>query len=104
MSKVQHFDSQNFNTAVSDKISIIDFWAEWCGPCRSFGPILEEIASELPDDVAVGKVDVDKNPDLAAKFQIRSIPAIFILKNGQIVKSFIGVQPKEKILQAVREV
>lgn len=103
MSKVQHFDSQNFNTAVSDKISIIDFWAEWCGPCRSFGPILEEIASELPDDVVVGKVDVDKNPDLAAKFQIRSIPAIFILKNGQIVKSFIGVQPKEKILQAVQE-
>ena len=80
---------------------LLDFWAEWCGPCRAFSPVLEEIATELPDDILVAKVNIDKDPELAAKFHIMSIPAIFILKDGKPVKNFIGVQPKEKVLQAV---
>lgn len=103
MSKVQHLDSHNFDLETADKTCIVDFWAEWCGPCRSFSAILEDIAAELPDDILIAKVNVDQNPDLAVRFQVRSIPAVFILKDGQIAQTFIGLQPKEKILQAVRE-
>ena len=101
MSTVQHLTADLFDDAVNNKVSLIDFWEEWCGPCRAFSPVLEEIATELPDDILVAKVNIDKHPELAAKFHIMSIPAIFILKDGKPVKNFIGVQPKEKVLQAV---
>ena len=101
MSTVQHLTADLFDDAVKNKVSLIDFWAEWCGPCRAFSPVLEEIATELPDDILVAKVNIDKDPELAAKFHIMSIPAIFILQDGKPVKNFIGVQPKEKVLQAV---
>lgn len=77
-------------------IELIDFYATWCGPCKSLSPIIEEIDKEH-DDLTVTKVDVDKNPDLAAKYGVMSVPTIFIKKDDEIIESFSGMKPKEYI-------
>ena len=81
----------------------MDFWAEWCGPCRMLGPILDQLAKELGDKALIGKVNVDEAQQLAVKFGVRSIPAIFILKDGQVVKQFTGVQDKMTLTKALNE-
>ncbi|GAB3194752.1 thioredoxin [Nesterenkonia suensis] len=81
----------------SDKPVIVDFWAEWCGPCRMVGPVLEELASENQDKVSVVKVNVDENPGIAAKYGITSIPAIYGFKDGEHVISSIGAKPKQAL-------
>ena len=80
---------------------IIDFWATWCGPCMMLGPVIAEIAEERKDVIKVGKVNVDEEPELAAKFGIMSIPTLVVIKNGQIVTQSAGVQPKESILAMI---
>lgn len=104
MSSVKHLTAAQFDAETAGKLCLLDFWATWCGPCQMFAPILDEIAAELPDEILVGKVDVDENPALAAKFGVRSIPSIFIWKDGKVLKSFVGVQDKASLLKAVREV
>lgn len=86
----------NFETEVlnSDKVAIIDFWAEWCGPCRVVGPFVEELAQEYSDTAVVGKVDVDNNPGISAKYGIRNIPTILFIKNGEVVDKQVGAVPK----------
>lgn len=76
------------------KLVILDFWAEWCGPCRMVGPIVDELASEYDGKAVVGKVNVDNNPDISVKYGIRSIPALLFFKNGQVVDQQIGAVPK----------
>jgi thioredoxin 1 len=90
------FTDANFQTTVmeSDKLSVIDFWAEWCGPCRAIGPVIEELASEYAGKVNIGKVNVDVNPNLSMNFGITSIPAILFVKGGQVVDKQIGAVPK----------
>ena len=90
----------NFENEVlnSDKVCLVDFYADWCGPCKMMSPIIEEIADELGDKVKVGKVNSDENMELAEKYQIMSIPTIMIIKNGQVVKTFVGVTAKEEII------
>ncbi len=91
----------NFDEIVisSDKPVIVDFWAEWCGPCRMVGPIINEIGKEYDGKAVVGKVDVDKNNGTAAKFGIRSIPTILFFKNGQVADKQVGAVPKQVIIK-----
>lgn len=84
----------------SGKVAIIDFYAEWCGPCRTLGPVLNSIASENPD-INIVKVNVDDNSELSAEFGIRSIPAVFIYKDGEKVNQFVGMKSKEDILKLI---
>lgn len=91
---------QNFEQEVlrADRPVLLDFWASWCAPCRMVGPILEEIAAERPD-VKVGKINVDEQPELAAQFQVMSIPTLLVIKNGKIVNQSVGARPKNQILE-----
>jgi thioredoxin 1 len=88
----------------SDKPVIVDFWAEWCGPCRMVAPILEEISNTHADKVTVAKVDIDANPQVAQQYQIMSIPAMVVFKGGQPVKQIVGAKPKAALLAEFADV
>lgn len=88
---VQHFDSTNFNESITSGKTLVDFWATWCGPCRLQAPILENFESEAGDKVKVGKVDVDEQPELAAKYGVSSIPTLIMFSDGQEVGRSVGV-------------
>ena len=94
----------NFEEEVlkSEKMVLVDFYADWCGPCRMMSPIIDEIAEELQNSVKVGKVNVDENQELAIKYDVMSIPTIIIFKNGMPVKSFLGVTDKNEILENLK--
>ncbi len=95
---VQKITSENFNSIKNqNKPILLDFYADWCGPCRMVGPIIEEIANER-DDIIVGKINVDQNPDLAAAFGVSTIPTLVVMKNGEIVNRSAGARPKPQIL------
>jgi thioredoxin 1 len=101
----QEFTDSNFETNVlkSDKLTVIDFWAEWCGPCRAIGPVIEELSKEYSGRVNVGKVNVDLNPSVSMNYGITSIPAILFIKDGKVVDKQIGAVPKsilDKKIQA----
>ena len=83
----------------SDKPVVVDFWAEWCGPCRMIAPALEEIAGQLGDKVKIVKLNVDENPNTAAKYGIMSIPTLMMFKNGEIASRQVGAAPKQKLQQ-----
>lgn len=93
------FTDSNFaETALAEgKVSVVDFWAEWCGPCRMIGPIIEELATDYGDKVLVGKVDVDTNPNVSSEYGVRSIPTILIIKDGEIVDKHVGVTTKKAL-------
>lgn len=92
-------DTGNFDSDVinSDTPVVVDFWAEWCGPCKMIAPSLEEIADEMGDKVKIAKVNMDENPDLAAKYGIRSIPTLLMFKGGEPVAIQVGAAPKNKL-------
>lgn len=93
----------NFNTEVlnSDKTVLVDFWASWCGPCRMVSPIVDEIAEESDGSFLVGKINVDEQPDLAAQFNVMSIPTLIVFKKGSVAQSAVGVRSKQDILAMI---
>ena len=91
-----------FDEAVkSEKLTIVDFWAEWCGPCRLLKPLLHKIAGEHAE-IQLLTVDVDQNQELAGEYEINSIPAVFFFKNGEIIDNFVGVMPENEILEKIQ--
>jgi thioredoxin 1 len=100
---VQTFTDSNFDQAVlqSGQPVLVDFWAEWCGPCKRLGPTIDQLATEYAGKVTVGKLNVDDNQSTAIKYQIRGIPAVLLFKGGQIVESVIGLAPKEDFKAAI---
>ena len=100
--KVLHINKDNFHQEVlnSDKPVLLDFFANWCGPCRMVGPILDEIAEER-EDIKVCKVNIDEQPELAHRYRIMTIPTLMVLKDGNIVEQSVGAKPKHQILAMV---
>lgn len=100
MAQAIEITDANFDEIIkSDQPILVDFWAEWCGPCKMIGPIVEEIANEYEGKAVIGKVDVDSNPNVAAKFGIRSIPTLLFFKGGEIVDKQVGAVPKAVLAQ-----
>jgi len=95
-------NNSNFEEVMStDKPVMIDFWAEWCGPCRMVAPLVEEISNEYADRAVVGKVDVDNNQELAMKYGVRNIPTILFIKNGEVVDKSVGAVPKNVLTDKI---
>ncbi len=96
-------NKENFENLVikSEKTVLLDFYADWCGPCRTLSPVIEEISAENPD-ITVGKINIDEQPELAEKFGVMTIPSLFVIKNGAVASSSVGVKPKRAILEMIK--
>ena len=104
MSTLQHVNEIDFSEVVlkSTKPVLVDFWAEWCGPCRALGPVLEEISSETADEINIVKLNVDEAGNLARQYNIKGIPTMLFFKNGQVVSTLVGNQPRSEILDSIK--
>ncbi|PHN05830.1 thioredoxin [Flavilitoribacter nigricans] len=97
------FTDNNFKTTAlnTEGVAVVDFWAEWCGPCRMISPIIEELSTEYDGKALIGKVNVDDNPEISMKYGIRSIPTILILKNGEVIDKQVGTTSKQALADKI---
>ena len=105
MAAIVNLSTSTFDETVvgSDKPVVVDFWAEWCGPCKAIAPILGELATELDDQVTIAKVNVDDNPDLAMRYDVMSIPTLLVFNGGEVHKRLVGAKGKSQLLQELDE-
>jgi thioredoxin 1 len=105
MASIVNLSTTTFDETVvaADKPVIVDFWAEWCGPCKAIGPILSELADELADQATVAKVNVDDNPELAMRYNVMSIPTLLVFSGGEVHKRLVGAKGKSQLLQELDE-
>ncbi len=94
---------QTFSNETNDGVVLVDFWAPWCGPCKMIAPVLEEINSEMGDNLKIAKLNVDENQETAGRFGVMSIPTLLVFKNGEVVDQIIGFQPKEALTQTLQK-
>jgi thioredoxin 1 len=99
--KVIELSESQFNTAIADGVSLVDFWAPWCGPCRAQGPILQEVAESVDGQAKITKLNIDDAGDVADRFGVQSIPTLVLFKDGNEMRRFVGVQPKEILIGAI---
>ena len=98
-------DDKSFENDVlnSDSLTLVDFWAEWCGPCKMIGPALEEISDEMKEDVRITKINIDENPVTPQKYGVRGIPTLLLFKNGEVVAEKVGALPKNQLSEWISE-
>lgn len=95
--KLLHLDDTNFETTIADGVTLVDFYADWCGPCRMIAPIVEELATEMDGKAKIGKLDIESAQSTTANFQVTSIPTIILFKNGQEVQRIVGIANKDSL-------
>ncbi|MBA2942859.1 thioredoxin [Paenibacillus sp. CGMCC 1.16610] len=100
---VNQISDATFQSETSSGTVLVDFWAPWCGPCKMIAPILDELSNEVGDKAKIVKINVDDNPESAAKYNVMSIPTLLVFKDGQVVDQLVGVQPKEKLKAVIEQ-
>lgn len=103
MGKATDLTGDSFNGVIGQGVTLVDFWAEWCAPCKMMTPVIEELAEEYEGKATVGKVDIDAEGSLAEQFGVSSIPTLLVFKDGEIAKKFVGVTSKDELNSALQE-
>ena len=101
--KLKILTDSNFDAEIKNGVTLVDFWAEWCGPCRRIAPIVEELAGTYDGRATIGKMNVDENPTVPGRFMIRGIPTLLLFKDGQLADTLVGLAPKEDIARMIEK-